>query len=377
MPAGVPRPIAFCITELDRGGAERALTQLVLGLDRREWEPRVYCLGPPGEYGTVLADGGIPVECFHAGGLHSLPRVLWQLTRALRRFRPVLLQTFLFHGNLIGRVAARLAGVRHVVSGIRVAERRTPWHGRWERWTDFLVTHTVCVSQGVADFAVRETRLSPDKLSVIPNGVDPAFLASAPPADVTPWGLRPGDPVVITVARLEPQKGLDDLLEAIPHVLERFPACQFLIVGEGFDGDRLRSLAVERGIGDAVWFPGRRTDVDSLLKASTLFVLPSRWEGMSNALLEAMATPLPVIATAVEGTREVVTHEHNGLLVSPDNPLELAVAITRLLDNTALRHRLAHSAQETIQTRFTTQKVIQNYTRLYLQILDPSTSTAT
>lgn len=367
--ASKPVPIAFCITELDRGGAERALSSLVLGLDRQRWSPHVFCLGPRGHYADVLEASGIPVRCFNGHGPRSLPRVLWQLTFALRRLRPALLQTFLFHGNLIGRIAARLAGIPVVVSGIRVAERRSPWYGRLDRWTNGLVDHNVCVSQGVAEFSIRETGLKPGKITVIPNGVDFEAFANAIPADLASLGLNTGAPVVITVARLEEQKGISDLLQAAVSVLKDRPDCQFLIVGDGRDRRLLEALAASLGIATAVWFVGSRPDVPALLRASSVFVLPSLWEGMPNALLEAMAAGLPVIATDVEGSREIVRSADLGLLVTPRNPETLANAILRLLRDPEFSARIAHASQRIVQERFTEHAAVASYVDLYEKLM--------
>ena len=365
----VPVPIAFCITELDRGGAERAFSRLVLGLDRRKWLPRVYCLGPSGHFVGVIEAGGVIVECFDGRGLLSFPRVLLQLTRSLRRFRPALLQSFLFHGNLAGRVAARLARVPIVVSGIRVAERRSRWHATLDRWTNFLVDHNVCVSQGVADFTIRETRLKPDKVSVIRNGVDFNLFAQARPADLASLGMRTHDPVVITVGRLHEQKGIVDLLDAARVVLREHPTCQFLIVGDGPDRRSLEDRATTLGIANSVTFTGARSDVPALLKAASLFVLASLWEGMPNVLLEAMATGLPIVATAVEGSSEVIRSGVNGMLVKAANPPELAQAILALLNSPGVRTVLAAAAQQTVKTEFTEELAIAAYDELYGRLL--------
>ena len=367
-PSG-PIPIAFCITELDRGGAERALSQLVLGLDHKSWLPRVYCLGPRGHFADVLEAGGVTVECFDGRGLLSFPRVLLRLTRALRRFRPALLQTFLFHGNLTGRIAARLASVPVVVSGIRVADRRSRWYGRLDRWTNGLVNHNVCVSQGVADFVILATGLQPGKVSVIPNGVHCELFAHAMPADLTSLGIRPDAPVVITVGRLEVQKGIADLLRAAAEVLRERSDCQFLIVGDGRDRASLEALAASLGIAESVRFTGSRADVPSLLKAASMFVLPSLWEGMPNALLEAMAAGLPVIATAVEGSREVIDSDVTGLLVEPANPLQLSQAILRLLRSPVISAKLACAAQISVASTFTETGVVAAHDSLYRRLL--------
>src|SRR5262249_49760711 len=142
--AAVRVRIAFCITDLDPGGAERALAQLVTRLDRGRWDPAVFCLSSGGALADALKRAAGPGVCL--GARRSQPvRVLWRLARELRRFRPEILQTFLFHANLAGRIAARMAGVRHVVSGIRVAEKRSPVPLWLDRWTNKLVRLNVCV----------------------------------------------------------------------------------------------------------------------------------------------------------------------------------------------------------------------------------------
>jgi hypothetical protein len=153
--SGAPRRIAFCITDLDVGGAEQCLVHVVSDLDRREWTPHVYCLSRRGALVDRLEAMGIACTCLGWRGWPDAWRVI-ALARKLRAFRPQLLQTFLFHGNLAGRIAGKLAGVPVIVSGIRVAEREKAWHVRLERWTRGLVTHHVCVSQAVARFSIRE-----------------------------------------------------------------------------------------------------------------------------------------------------------------------------------------------------------------------------
>lgn len=364
-----PIPIAFCITELDRGGAEKAFCEVVLGLDRQVWAPRVFCLGPRSYFVDVLESRGIVVECFNGKGIWSLPSVFWRLKRSLRRFRPALLQTFLFHGNVIGRLAGRLAGIPIVVSGIRVAERQCRWHVLLDRWTNRWVTHNVCVSQGVADFSIHEARLAASKVSVIPNGVDFETYAKASRADLTEFGFNPERPVVISVGRLEAQKGIPDLLQAAVIILQNRSDCQFLIVGDGDDRAALEALAAKLGLGRAVCFAGHRSDVPELLRASSLFVLASLWEGMPNALLEAMAAGLPVVATNVEGSREVIVSERSGLLVAPANPEELAKAVLRVLNDPTLACELVRNSQGDIFKRFTNVAMVGAYERLYRELM--------
>lgn len=364
-----PHRIAFGITELDPGGAERMLTELVTRLDRSEWDAHVFCLGPEAHFAGVLRDRQIPVTCFDAQGMRCAPRVLRQWTRELRRFRPEILYPWLFHANLLGRIAGRLAGVPHILSGIRVAEKRNRWHGWWDRRTNFLVEKNVCVSRGVATFMEQTVGLDPRKTVVIPNAVDGARFEQVTPADLTPFGIPAGSPVLITIGRLEHQKGVDMLLAAVPEITSRFPDVQFLIVGDGPDRSVLEQQARRLNVTGRVHFLGRRDDVPALLAASTALVLPSRWEGMPNVVLEAMAAGKPIVASEVEGTAELVSSGINGWLVAPEQPQLLAEAIGGLLSDPEAVHRMGRESQSIYRERFTIDHFVESHVGLFREIL--------
>lgn len=367
--AAPPIRIAFCITELDPGGAERALTQLVLNLDRNRWQPLVICLGPPGHFADVLTSAGIDVVCLNAKGLWSVPRIFYRVTKELRRFQPVLLQTFLFHANIVGRIAARLAGVKTVVSGLRVAERRAGWHGIIDRWTNGLVKTNVCVSRGVADFSRDVVGLSPSKLVVIPNAVQVEQFAKAAPANLTQFGIPAGSQTFISIGRLDRQKGFDVLIDAVA-ALTSLPAdIYFLIVGEGPESGDLQEQVIRANLSDRIRFSSRRSDVPNLLAASMALILPSRWEGMPNVVLEAMAAGRPVIATQVEGIAELVQDGVTGLIVQPEQPGELARAIQRLLADPHFVVSAGTESQALVLKSFTTQQSVTAYEHLYETLL--------
>src|SRR5262249_1411394 len=150
-----PIRVALCITDLDAGGAERALVQLARGLDRRRFLPAVFCLGPRAALVGPLEASGICTVCLGARRPTDLGALV-RLYRELRRFGPQVVQTFLFHANIAGRLAGRLAGAKHIISGIRVAERRARWPLWLDRLTNRLVDVNVCVSQGVARFSMTD-----------------------------------------------------------------------------------------------------------------------------------------------------------------------------------------------------------------------------
>ena len=367
--SAAPIRIVFCITELDPGGAERALTQLVTGMDRSEWDPVVISLGQRGVFADVLESQGIPVISLNARGLFSFPRVLWQLTRHLNRLRPAIVQTFLFHANIVGRIAAKLAGVKVVVSGLRVAERRSDWFGRIDRWTNGLVTTNVCVSQGVADFSAQRVRLDPRKLVVIPNSVDADRFSAAKPADLTSLGIPPGQRVLISIGRLDRQKGFDVLIDAVAQVKTWPEDFIFLLVGDGPEAAVLQHQVDQAGLTNQIRFAGRREDIPHLLAASFALILPSRWEGMPNVVLEAMAAGLPVVATRVEGISELVQEGLTGLVVAPEDARGLGVAIQQLLFSPDFARTAGVESQRAVNNGFTAQAVVESYANLYRKSL--------
>jgi glycosyltransferase involved in cell wall biosynthesis len=303
--------VALCITELDLGGAERCLTELVLRVDRRRFAPIVYCLGPrptreEASCLPTLEAADVEVHCLGGRKIWQFPIVVGRLRRLLTAQNPQIIQTFLFHANILGRFAARRANVRAVVSGIRVAERRSPWHLWLDRLTESWVDRYVCVSRSVAEFSTVRGGLPPEKLVVIPNGIDLDIYPPRQPADLTALGIRASRRVVTFVGRLEPQKGVQWLIETAPAWLAVLPDCDLLLVGEGPLQRPLEAACQAAGVAGRVHFAGWRIDVPKILAASNLLVLPSAWEGMPNVVLEAMACRRPVVATDVEGVRELL-----------------------------------------------------------------------
>jgi glycosyltransferase involved in cell wall biosynthesis len=360
--------IAFCITDLDIGGAERCLVEVARGLNRHEWQPHVFCLGPPGELSEVLKAADVPATSFNMRGLHHAHRIV-SLASHLRRFRPHILQTFLFHGNMAGRLAGSLARVPIVVSGIRVAEREKSWHVWLQRWTRGLVTHHVCVSQSVAEFAIHSEKLAPDSVTVIPNGVDVGRFAHAQPIDLTAHGIPPGSRLVLAIGRLHAQKGHDLLIDAIAPLMFDQADVHLAIVGDGPERASLQQRIESQRLSSRIHLVGRQADVAPWLKSSALFVLPSRWEGMPNVVLEAMAAGVAVICTDVEGIREMLPGDLPAAVVPPANPAALRRAIMQHLDP----HH-AQTAREAVSEYisakwFTTSYMVERYARLYHALL--------
>jgi glycosyltransferase involved in cell wall biosynthesis len=187
-------------------------------------------------------------------------------------------------------------------------------------------------------------------------------------------GIAEGAPVIAVVARLQAHKGHEDLLRALPGLWERVPALRVLLAGQGPHEGRLRAVAAEVGAGNRVRFLGHCADVRPVLAAADLFVLPSHREGLPNAVLEAMAMELPVVAAAADGTGEVVLDGETGLLTPPGDVEALGAAIARLLDDPALRARLVCGAQQRLAEQFSLPRAVEQVEALLQRVVDQPSS---
>jgi glycosyltransferase involved in cell wall biosynthesis len=364
-----PVPITLAITDLDVGGAERALVALVTRLDRRRWLPSVACLGPEGALVAPLREAGIEVICLDVSRRNP-PGAVFRLAGAFRKLRPRLVQSFLFHANIASRLAAPLAGRPWVVGGLRVAERAKQWHLMLDSLTISWSVGSVCVSKGVYRFTRDVGRINPDRLVVIPNGVDPGPFDLAPTADRATLGVPVGATLALYVGRLELQKGLTDLLDAAAGVARIDPAWHLALVGDGPYRVELRRRAdaIPELAGRVHWL-GRRDDVPSLLKTADYLVLPSLWEGMPNVVLEAMAARRAVVATAVEGSEDLVVPGVTGWLVPPADPAALASALLEASSNPERRRIFGDAGRDRVESEFKFECVVEAYEGLWARIL--------
>ena len=308
MPNHASIRLALAITDLKVGGAEKCLVELAARIDRTRFAPVVYSLAPaPIGADRALVDrleaARVPMHFLNAQSVWQFWSARRRLTGLLRDQAPHVLQTFLFHANILGRQAAKAARVPAILSGIRVAERERRWQLWVDRWTQHSVVRHVCVSAAVAEFSVREGRLPRAKLVVIPNGIDLERYPATCRFDAARLGIPPDRRLIAYVGRLHVQKGLEWLLSTAAEWLGQLPNTNLLLVGYGPLRQRLGRLAQQSGLAGRIHFLDLRADVAEILAACRLLVLPSRWEGMPNVLLEAMASRLPVVATDVEGVR--------------------------------------------------------------------------
>jgi glycosyltransferase involved in cell wall biosynthesis len=227
------------------------------------------------------------------------------------------------------------------------------------------------VSHDVAAFSAARGGLPVSKIRVIPNGVDVTAFADAARADLSHFGIPRGARTLLFVGRLDPQKDPFVLLAATKDLLRQHSDLHLLLVGDGPLGEPLRAWVAKENLAERIHFAGRRNDVPSILRASEIFILPSLWEGLPNVVLEAMAAGVPVVATRVEGIGDLLIDDRTGRVVPPESSDALGEAISHLLADPEQAHRLAHNAQVFVRDNFAWNEIVENYEKLYGELLDP------
>lgn len=357
----LPIPIALVLNDFERGGTEHQMTELICRLDPSVFTVYVACLRDEGPLRARVDAAGIPVTEFPLRGFKSAGAV-----RQLFRFagwcgeRQIqVLQTADFYGNVFALTGAALAGVPVRIGSRRniVTPERTAGQALLQRLCCQLAHRVVANSAAAAERLIEEG--TPDwKVVRIANGIDVARFPTAPETSRRR--------VITTVANLRPGKGHDVLLKAAARVLRRVPDARFHIVGDGPRRQELERLASVLRISGQVRFFGRCDRVPKVLGESDIFAFPSFMEASPNAVLEAMAAGLPVVATRVGGVPEIIDHDRNGLLVAPRDDRALAAALLRLIDRPTLATRLGHAARRTVETRFSFDRMAGEFESLYL-----------
>ncbi|MEX2160743.1 MAG: glycosyltransferase family 4 protein [Anaerolineales bacterium] len=300
---------------------------------------------------------------------------LLRLFRLLRDDVDVIV-AFTPHSNLLGLPLAWLAGVpgrigshRGYIEGSSKFMQRL--HGRLTN--SRLCGAMVAVSSQVRENAIHEEGARPERVVVIPNGIDPpAFKAGKRDATRTQLGVPESGLLLITVGRLTIQKGHTYLLDAIAQMAPRHPELRFAFAGEGPLRAELEAKAQQLGISKSILWLGIREDIGDLLSAADVFVQPSLWEGLSRALLEALFVGLPVLSTNVEGVTDVVEDGKSALLIPAGDVPALAKAMERMVGDAELRKRLARAGQEKAKAQHSLEGMCIAYEALMRKVLDAS-----
>ena len=344
--------VLHVIDSLDLGGAQTALLNLLRATDRQRYEPEIACMHGRGVFWEEFASLGIP--------LHSLSPRKWLplyipgLIALIRSRRFAIVHCHLFGANWIAKPLAALVGVPVRIShdqcndALRHESRFAFW---MDRFTNRFASHICAVSATTRDFLIERERISPDRVSLVYNGVD---LGRFTPGSAPPARDRF---VVLGVGRLHPQKNFTLFLQVAELVCREHPTVEFRIAGTGLEEAMLRAQAAALGIRDRVVFLGHVADVRGLYADADVLLMTSRYEGTPLSALEAMAMRLPIVAPRLDGLAEILEHETDALLVEPASTSGYSAALARLVRDSDFRARLAAAAERKVR-RFRFEAII-------------------
>jgi len=379
--------ILFLGTQMAVGGAQSMMLSQTAWFSQNGYPvTAAYIYDKEGLHHKWESDLQIPLINFKGWRFKAHPLVnvwlllggLWRLWRFLRKNKIEIIETFTPHSDLVGLPVAWLAGVPIRIGCYQgIIHTMTAWqtkvHASLIRTP--IATSFVGVSNQMVDLAI-QAGISPEKVVMLPNAVNipaPAVeteLRSQRERLRQELGVPPDGVLTITSARLDKEKGHTYFLKAIHALVVKFPQTVFAFAGDGYLREDLEREAAKLGIQGNVRFLGVRFDMMALFRAADIFILPSLAEGLSLALLEAMTAGLPIIATRVQGSQDVVLHGESGYLVEPGNVESLRSAIESLLAKPELWSRFGQRGRQIVLEGYTIESVCRRYADYFQTLRD-------
>jgi glycosyltransferase involved in cell wall biosynthesis len=367
-----PIPVLMFSNAVVRAGAEEHILELLRGLDRRLFRVHLACPDVLLEkYGNdIPVDVQVtPIMLDHISDVSGAIR----LAKTLRQQEIDILHSHMFRASLFASPIGKICRVPVIIETTHVRET---WRKGWfkskffvDRAIGHFVDHYIAVSEANSRYLIEQKRIPAKKITVIQNGcsierVDPS--KSHPEGIRETLGFSKDDLVLIVMARLEPQKGHRVLLEALRLVRTEFPNIRLVCLGTGALQADLSQMTRDLNLEGIVRFAGFQSNVGDWLAAADIGILPSFYEGLPLTAVETLAAGIPLVATAVDGTPEVVRDGEKGLLVPPGDPVAMAQAIARMARQPELRKKFAHAGRTWVLERFTIQRQIEQTSNLYL-----------
>lgn len=364
--------ILILITELGIGGAQKLVAQTAEGLNRNKYEITVACLYQAGYWAKWLESHGISVLDLKMRSKFDF-HVLTRLASHVRSKEIRLINTHLFHANLVGTMIGKRVDVPVIISTRHSDEIGGRRREIINRLTVPFRDHTIAISDSVMRTELKRSGVNPLKISTITNGIDTnEFLKSDEHLIASirnEFDLSNDDIVIVYIGRIVPEKGLAFLLNAVRLLKPKCYDTKVLIIGGGTAESEVQSMVAKNNLQDSVILGGIRTEISEILSIGDIFVLPSLWEGLPLGLIEAMAAAKPVIATAVGGVPEIVINEKTGLLVPPADSESLAEAILTLLKDPARARQMGEAGRNRAIEHFDIKRTIQQTEALYDSLL--------
>lgn len=369
----------YFIGALVVGGAERTLVDLANEVNGKEYDVTIWTIFSTNPLESELSDEVTVRSLTDAGrisngAIDGVESPLVYLFAPLkfcilaRREQPDIIQSFLFYDNVIARIAGVFCSTT-IITGVREVPNDEPLVRRViDRMTIPLSNAIVSNSTAGRDYAV-ERGAEEENVAVVYNGRNIEQYRTTDSADLRSELDIPTEATVVgTVGRLVERKGHFDLLDAWPTIVAEIPDAHLVFVGDGSDRERLMERVNSLGCADSVHFLGTRQDVPALLGSIDIFAFPSHYEGLPSAVIEAMAAELPIVATPVDGTNDLLENYQTGLFVDVQSPDEIAWATIRLHQHRSLAETLGTAARQRAAREFTIESMVDGFERVYREL---------
>ena len=355
------------VYSLEVGGLENLVLNLVQKLNKTKYDISVCSLSPKGKLEEKFNKIGVPVYHIEKrrGRDYSL---CFRLANLFMKKRIDIIHSHNPAPWLYSCPAAKISGVKAIVhtehSHLEISQKRLM---KTELILSKFTNKIISDAQSVTEFLIEKQGISSNKIETISNGIDiERFETIADKNEIkTKLGMNSESLVLGCIARLEAVKDHASLLEAFAIVARKFPKVVLVLVGDGSQKEKLKEKALELGVKEKVFFLGTRNDAEKIIQIFDLFVLSSLSEGLSLALLEAMAAKKPIVATKVGGNPEIVIDGETGFLVSAQDHYGLAEKISNLLNNPALMLAMGQKGYRRVESNFNIKKMVQDYERVY------------
>ncbi|MGI0116723.1 TIGR03088 family PEP-CTERM/XrtA system glycosyltransferase [Zooshikella sp. RANM57] len=368
--------IAHLVFRLDVGGLENGLVNLINRIPVSRYRHAIICMTDYSDFAQRIKRSDVEIIALHKKEGQDW-KLYYRLWKALRQLKPDYVHTRNI-ATLEGQFIAWLAGVRYRIHGehgwdvydVAGSNKKYQW---LRRLMNPFVKHYIALSSESRDYLINSVGVAANKVAHIYNGVDTDKFSPQTPlaSDVPESFTQPGQLIIGTVGRLAKIKHQQSLLSAFIELKKDSTVAdtiKLVLVGDGPEKAHLQSMAEKAGVASSVWFAGVRQDIPQLMRRFAIFVLPSLAEGISNTILEAMASGLPVVATDVGGNSELIQHQQNGMIVPVDNVAALAEAIHQYLKDTERRKQHGLAARQHVVETFSMDAMVNRYTSIYDQL---------
>ena len=367
-----PRPVKILhlITSLEVGGAQHGLLLGFPRFDLNRYEHIVCSIMGRMNMADQFRQAGI--EVFSLGLKTKLDvGVAYRLNKLLRQLRPDVLHTYLLHGNVLGRVMGKLAGVPVIISSERTIGQARRWGRLATKLTNPLTDAVEVNSKTGATAAVVDLGVPENKIKLVRSGFDIALFATSEKRQMyrSDFGIADSDHLVLFVGRMRPVKGAEFGLRAFAGAIAKQPNLRMILAGEGEQQQYLQTLSADLGIDNFVKFLGIRNDLPEIMSSADSVLIPSLNEGFPRTAIEGMAAGKPVIATDVGGTAEAVEHMVTGILVQPRDVEQMTDALVKLATDPGLRSRLGTTGQDRVSQNYAVANYVNRLDGLYRELL--------